>query len=74
MTRAYKVAGSRMAKTLFDVATEHAHEHASKLEDLAPIRERREVYGNAKHSYHAGFLAGYAYRLTHGEDNFNDEN
>lgn len=74
MTRAYKVAGSRAYKTLFDVASEHAHDHATEIEDLAPIRERLEVYGRAKHSYHAGFLAGYAYRLTHGEDNFEDEN
>ena len=44
--------------TLYDIAIEKAHNHAH------PIANNRAFYAELKEAYKAGFLEGFAYRLT----------
>ena len=44
--------------TLYDIAIEKAHNHAH------PIANNRAFYVELKEAYKAGFLEGFAYRLT----------
>ena len=44
--------------TIEDIAIEKAHNHAH------PIANNRAFYAELKEAYKAGFLEGFAYRLT----------
>lgn len=49
--------------TIEDIAIEKAHNHAHPIA-THPVANNRAFYAELKEAYKAGFLEGFAYRLT----------
>jgi hypothetical protein len=55
---------SRKSVTMYDIATTKAHTYAQEYNSISGRIEEKHGYRHLKEGYVAGFLDGFAYKLT----------